>query len=766
MPGSWLAFVKLAAAAPMALAWLVGVVSDEQNRAPIAGATVTLVDLDRRGVTDSSGAFRLEQVPPGPQHVQVRRVGYAPLTFHALVPSQGPLVIDISLRPDPMSIEPIEVQAALPVRGSEGLQGSRYPDRGLSIAAVRRHPLVAESDILEATSGGEVIVQPESPSGVHVRGGASDHLAHLIDGIPVLSPYHAGGTFSSFNPDAISRIDLLTSPPPCDGPDALAGVFVATTRAPVERLQVRGGLSTTQARITIDRPFGDAGASGLIALRTTFPGLAPRLQDNSYLGGKGRDWLAKGTLPTLGGKLSAIGHGSTTEIGAAAIPPDVNTEQPRASTPRHSFGGDSYSYGGVWHRNFESATVELRGWRAVGDSEARWHEPDSLVLGLETRRTDDGALAQVEFGASARRTLVGVRVEEMRTSYEVRSAPGDSTAAFPATPPALSIDTRTPITSAFLQHQHTFGSGLELTLSLTGAFVRSDFRPSPSAVARWKPSEVLDLTIGYSRRHQFAQSLRNPESVVSNIFPIDLFVGAAPSGTPVARSHTGFLAIRHHALLGFQCGAQVYANDSEGLALVAPRDGEPFATSGFVRGSGSTRGAAFEVSRSRMRYTLLGSYGVQRSKLEGAGGRYTPQFAAGHSLATGLLFYPNPSTSLRLGVTADFGRRATPTVGFFEWEACNLLDQGCEFAGSPIARADALGSTRLPPYLRVDLGFRKHWHVDVADRDAEIAIFGVVTNLLGRINRLTAVQDPVTGRETWIDMRPRSPLVAGLEWRF
>jgi len=48
----------------------------------------------------------------------------------------------------------------------------------------------------------------------------------------------------------------------------------------------------------------------------------------------------------------------------------------------------------------------------------------------------------------------------------------------------------------------------------------------------------------YARTHQFAQSLRNPESVVGSVFPVDLYMGAAAPGMPVAQSDQGVIAQR------------------------------------------------------------------------------------------------------------------------------------------------------------------------------------------------------------------------------
>jgi hypothetical protein len=54
----------------------------------------------------------------------------------------------------------------------------------------------------------------------------------------------------------------------------------------------------------------------------------------------------------------------------------------------------------------------------------------------------------------------------------------------------------------------------------------------------------------------------------------------------------------------------------------------------------------------------------------------------------------------------------------------------------------------------------------IGRRDVTLALFGTLTNLLARTNVLTIAVDPETGRRTAIEMRPLSPLVVGLDWRF
>jgi hypothetical protein len=57
---------------------LAGVVTDSAN-VPIAGVEVSLPDLSKTSLTNAEGAFALRDVPPGTQHLLVRRVGYGPV---------------------------------------------------------------------------------------------------------------------------------------------------------------------------------------------------------------------------------------------------------------------------------------------------------------------------------------------------------------------------------------------------------------------------------------------------------------------------------------------------------------------------------------------------------------------------------------------------------------------------------------------------------------------------------------------------------------
>ncbi|MGH7526592.1 MAG: hypothetical protein ACREMX_07790, partial [Gemmatimonadales bacterium] len=606
-----------------------------------------------------------------------------------------------------------------------------------------------------ALGGGEIVLSPESPSGVHVRGGASDHTAYLLDGIPVFSPYHAVGTFSAWNPDALERLDLSSSHSAAF-PDALSGTVSAVTRAPGSLVRGQGSISTTQARVTMDGPLGGAGAGYLVSLRSGFPGVAPPRNDPAYLRGGTGDLLAKVEAPMFGGRARFLGYDSENELDAAAIVGGADSVHPRPV--RNAFEWSSRSMGAEWTRRIGWGVLRLQGWSASGGAAAFWNADGAAPLSMAAERRDLALAGTVERSDAHTTTVVGLRLQQSRTSY--RTGPAS------ASPASLALSARTPLAAAFVRHRRPAGRRLTADLGLTAAAGAAQLRLGPQAMLRWAPSSVLAVSGGYARSHQFSQSLRNSESIVGNVFPVDVFVGAGADGVPIARSDQGVVAAEYRPFTGVRLGAQVYLRDFGGLVLVAPRTGEPFATGGFATGSGSARGLSLEAAVTGTRYGLVASYGLQGVRLSHGDSSYVPVHGTRHLFEAGVILFPSATSSIRLGATAAMGRRATAVAGAFEWESCNLGDKGCEFGGSPRHATDGLGATRVPGYHRLDLGFRQHWHLHVAGRDASVALFGTITNLLGRRNILTVAADPATGAPVTIEMRPRSPLVVGLDWQF
>jgi hypothetical protein len=118
-----------------------GTVRDGESGQPLGSVIVALADLGRSELTDPSGHYSFNDVPPGPQHLTIQRIGFAPRTLHALVPAEGRLHLDIALHPVPTRLPAIVVRSPVLVRGMDGRDDTAFPDRGISMAAIRNDPV-------------------------------------------------------------------------------------------------------------------------------------------------------------------------------------------------------------------------------------------------------------------------------------------------------------------------------------------------------------------------------------------------------------------------------------------------------------------------------------------------------------------------------------------------------------------------------------------------------------------------------------------------
>lgn len=101
--------------APPTRAVMRGLVIDDANDRPIAGATVEIEALKLSYVTDSSGIFRISLIPPGRYIVAVRRLGFSPLTSVVNFVANDTLEFDFALVKQVTALPEVAVTAPAPV---------------------------------------------------------------------------------------------------------------------------------------------------------------------------------------------------------------------------------------------------------------------------------------------------------------------------------------------------------------------------------------------------------------------------------------------------------------------------------------------------------------------------------------------------------------------------------------------------------------------------------------------------------------------------
>src|SRR5262249_13102032 len=415
-------------------------------------------------------------------------------------------------------------------------------------------------------------------------------------------------------------------------------VVSADTRAPGDQLHGRAGLSTTQMRVTVDGPLGSDGAGFLWSARSAFPGFPTPQRDPTYLRGETGDQLGKIEANLGGGRLRLLGYGSGSELNTYVPGPDRNT-----------FDWSSSTFGASWHGPLGANTgsLDVRAWLAGQNANAAWHPESTAAELLATQRRDAGVAVTLERFTERGRTALGMRAQSSRMGYRVATDSGG----------ARRYGGATPLIAGYFERAERLGDRGELLATVGATAAAGALRLSPRMWLAWSPSAELVISSGYIRTHQFAQSLRNPESVAGAVFPVDLFVGANRSGVPIARSDEAILAAQYRPGAALHLTAQGYVRSFDDVVLVAPRSRDPFAIGSFEIGSGRARGVAVDLTRTVARYSTFVSYGLQDVRFRYQAGSYAPDYATTHSVDAGIMLHASRALSFRAAASGRFGRR-------------------------------------------------------------------------------------------------------------
>lgn len=770
-----LASLLLQAPAPS----LHGMVRADDSGEPIAGAHVELPDVGRRTVTDSAGRYELRDVLNGAQSLRISRFGYEPRTLQVYLARDDALLVDVSLKAAPVRLTEVYVlsKQRTDLLSNEALRFREVGMRTLTDQDVRTNPLLAEPDhMLALGTLADVAIAPESPTSFHVRGGGSDQNLVILDGVPIYSPVHAGGSFGALNPEALSSVKLHAGIPSARFGGALSSVVEAHSRNPDrEHVHASGGLSLTSARITLDGPLASGDAGFLLSGRLGAPALFGGHPSDVQLGGRSLDFLGKVTSALAGGtvELLYVSTGNQARFSARAPEEDSSVAGTSAGNgnavptsaafgSQHRFKWGSTSRALSWQRGGERSLITTRLWQADFQANIDWlgsTGPFSVV----SERVGRGLQAELARSHGKSVLQLGVDIESQQVAYRARSRTADPA----VTSQSYRLRSQFWMLSAFADEQIRFDDRWEV---MTG--LRSGLLPGrapllePRLAVRYRVTPSTSVEAGIGRMYQPVQSLRNPESLVQNIFGADLPVAGGTTTTRIARSDqlTGGIDTRLSANISLTVDG--YLRRLGGLVLVAPVTAEPFAVDGFATGAGHAWGVGVNVARRREQLAMHAALGIGGVSTTLDNLSFQPSYAATGSLAAGLAFRPSERTTLRAALFARTGRRTTLFEGPMEWESCKPLDGGCEMVGTPQQTSGSLGGATLPPYIRIDLGARRAWDTEILGRNALLDGFLTLSNVLDRRNTWAYLRNLDAGSMLRVPMRTFIVLSAGIDWRY
>ena len=763
-----LALLRLAAG-PM----LHGVVRSSEDGTPLALAMVEAVAADSTGAydrvyTDSAGTYIFPALSPGSYHLRVTYPGYNTQELEVFLAGASPVAVDVALRPQMQRLADVRVVAADRADADDSA-AARIADWDvggivLSGAALHHDPALASADVLQSLSArGAAVAREEVPTALHVHGAAASENAVLLDGVPLFNPYHASGTLSAIDPDVVESATLHAGVSGAELGDATGSTIeLETATKDSAALTTEGAYGGRALRGSVSMPLPALGGSALVSARRSMAAPLSDGHDGVATGANFQDLFARATIPIRDGQLEAFAFHSEDRLDFDAAAELL--EGPSASVdaaPRAPSSSNALSWvtgtDAIRWRSGGDTQWEVRAWRTRFDASFAWAATTQLRSSYEQL----GSAADAKWTMRGVQLTAGVDASQLDIGYDVGSGTdfGDRSLALRGSP---------LIISAISEAGWKLGQRWSFALGLRDPIIApSGTGLEPRLSARFAPNHRLSFGVEYSRLHQYVQSLRNEESLLDALAGITLPVAAGSTANgqtmPVARADQVATSIDAHLSSTLALSAVAYARHESGLALVAPVSGAPFALSTFAIGSADAKGMSVLLERTGARVSGELAYSLSSTWRRAGTSTYVPDFASTHTISLGVGARLWRATTLRTAASYNSGVPASVYGDPLEWMPYTPSSGSGDIAGSPQHVIGTLNGTRLPPYVRLDLGIRREWGLSIFGIGARVAGDATITNVLGRSNTLGLAQ-PYGGSQQSLLLPARS-LELGFEWR-
>ncbi len=247
-------------------------VVDATSGEPLPAANIVLVGTKRGASTNLDGYFVLGNLEPGIYTLEASYLGYHTARKRVVVTDVLMDPITIELVPSAVQLEEVVVA----VEEEDDLETRQSPKVSiipLDAGTLRKMPsLGGEMDVLRTLQQlPGVKASSDISSALYVRGGSPDQTLILMDHNVVYNPTHLFGLFSTFNADAVKRIDLMKGGFPAEYGGRSGSVLEVITNEG-NRRETEGlvSLGVISARGALEGPLPHKIGSYAVSARRTY----------------------------------------------------------------------------------------------------------------------------------------------------------------------------------------------------------------------------------------------------------------------------------------------------------------------------------------------------------------------------------------------------------------------------------------------------------------------------------------------------------------
>lgn len=556
-----------------------GFVRDSATGEPVPSARLRIGGR-AEVATDRAGYFTVPGLAPGDHPVSVRAFGHA-LLDTVVVASVAP--VQLLLRPAPVELAGITVEGR--PAGQRPFGDPEVSVQTVTPTQVRRVPAALEADLFRSIQALPGVVAPNAYSGrLLVRGGAADQNLFLLDGYPVIHPYHLTGAFSAFHIDAVQDAELWTAVPPARYGGRLSSVLdVALREGNRERVTGTASVGLVSSSAVVEGPHARGAWFG--GLRTTYMDLL-----TAALGSE---------LPYRFADAYAKAYADVTPSdrvsGLVFLGRDGTW---RAETHGDHFDWQNSVYGLSWRHLF--------GGRAVFEQRLSWSRFTAKLDSGFSRLQGANVLTDHDIGimalrgdlrldlASGHRVEAGYAVEQRRADTWVGYLTG-----FPR---ELRAERRarsgTRMVAVYAQDDIVWTDAFRMRVGVRGEADGGRTSLQPRLSAKYLLSERFAITTGFGLVSQYDQLTQDPD-IEFDLYTADIWLTAGELDVPVARSTHAVAGVEALLSRALRIRAEAYEKRSSGVLTLAPYRPEErrFAIERMEAAAGRDRGVDVSLMR-------------------------------------------------------------------------------------------------------------------------------------------------------------------------
>lgn len=262
---------------------LKGRVIDSQSKAPLAGATITVLNISPLlgTVTDANGQYYLPEVPLGRQQIRSTYMGYhEQISPNVVVTAGKETILDIESSEEINTLREVSVSAV----ADQSTVGQRYAmvsNRPFNAEDTRRFAGSRNDPSRMAANYAGVVGASDARNDIVIRGNSPAGLLWRLEGVDIPNPNHfgslgsTGGPVSMINNNVLGKSAFMTGAFPAMYGNATSGAFDLQFRTGnADRREYVGQIGFNGFELGAEGPFKKGNrASYLINYRYSTPAL-------------------------------------------------------------------------------------------------------------------------------------------------------------------------------------------------------------------------------------------------------------------------------------------------------------------------------------------------------------------------------------------------------------------------------------------------------------------------------------------------------------